>query len=127
MGSLRSTLLAVLVAFSGCTGLLGERLDGETVTAACGLCIFRQEARGCYWAISWEGSYYPVNGPVPPDHDAHGPEGMCRVPRQAVVSGRIRKGQLYADSFELLPLAPGTVAPSGAAHAHDHGAGWTGR
>lgn len=124
---MRSMLLSAVLSATGCSWISGVPLDQETVTAACGSCVFKQETPGCYWAIEWEGDYYPVNGPLPKDHDSHGPEGMCLMARQAVVSGRIRGGQLYADRFELLPVAPGATQAPGTGHEHDHGSGWTGQ
>ena len=129
MSSLRTTLWAtwLLTSFTGalaiepaCTAITGVEVQERTVTAACGECIFKQTAgKGCYWAVEIDGSYYPVNGPVPKDHDSHGPEGMCRLPRQAVVAGTIRSGQFFATKFELLPVDPGALPlPE---HDHIHG------
>jgi hypothetical protein len=114
--------LAVLSALlTSCSVITGVPLEAETVTAACGTCVFkRTEGQGCYWAVEWEGVYYPVNGHTPADHDAHGPEGMCTMPRKAIVSGKLRSGQLFADRFELLPVDPAQVPASPPVHDHPH-------
>ena len=112
-------LLGLLVACS----VLGTRVDDEVVPAACGMCIYGLTTEhGCYWAIEYEGAYYAVNGHTPSndEHDAHGPEGMCTTQRQARVSGTLRKGQLFADSFELLPFDPSAPQPDVAPHTHEH-------
>jgi hypothetical protein len=101
----------------------GTALDDQKVTAACGLCIFGVPSNhGCYWSVEWDGEFYPVHGPAPgmDEHDAHGPEGMCTMPRQAVVSGRLRKGKLYADAFELLPVDPNAPKLDIPVHEHVH-------
>jgi hypothetical protein len=120
MTILRTVVVSTLM---GCSLVLGTLIEDQTVTAACGMCVFGEPPLGgCYWAIEWEGAYYPVNGPTPSDeeHDAHGAEGMCSVARQARVSGRIRKGRLVADAFELLPFDPSMPQPDRTAHAHAH-------
>ena len=106
---------------TGCSLITGVPIEEQTVTAACGMCIFKQmDVPRCYWAIEWEGEYYPVNGPTPEEHDSHGPEGMCTMPRQAVVSGKLRSGQLFADSFELLPADPTKRPADVPVHDHAH-------
>jgi hypothetical protein len=112
-------LAAVLLA--GCTMITGVEVPEQTLTAACGMCIFKQPpVAGCYWAIEYEGSYYAVNGPVPKDHDSHGPEGMCTMPRRAVVAGTIRGEQIFATKFELLPADPSLTPAVAPAHDHAH-------
>lgn len=121
MTLLRATLLSSLVA---CSLVFGESLEDETVTAACGMCIFGQRTdAGCYWAIEWDGAYYPVNGhtPTEEEHASHGSEGMCTVARQAKVSGTLRKGRFLADRFELLPFDPTVPQPArDGVHDHEH-------
>jgi len=101
-----------------CATVTGVPLTDQTVPAACGMCVFKQmDVPACYWAVEWKGEYYPVNGLTPADHDAHGPQGMCRMQREAVVTGKLRSGQLFADSFELLPADPNAVP---VLHEHEH-------
>lgn len=116
-GLFRGVLLAV--SLSACSMITGVKLEQETVTAACGTCIFKAEGVGCFWAIEWDGAYYPVNGHTPEDHDPHGEDGMCTMPRKAVVSGTLRSGQLLADAFELLPATEADRA-AGSEHGHVH-------
>lgn len=115
------SILALL--FTGCSLILGTPVETQKVTAACGLCIFaKPSTHGCYWSIEWEGEHYPVHGPTPSneEHDAHGPEGMCTMPRQAMVSGHIRKGKFYADAFDLLPVDPNAPKLDIPVHDHEH-------
>ncbi len=109
--------------FAGCSAIFGVDVPEQTLTAACGMCVFGQPSpAGCYWAIEYEGSYYAVNGPLPKDHEAHGQDGMCTRPRKAVVAGTIRGEQIFASRFDLLPpepLAEPFVPPK---PAHVHGA-----
>jgi hypothetical protein len=110
-----------LLGLAACSMIRGTTLEQETVRAACGMCIFGQSSNhGCYWAIEWDGEYYPVNGETPIDHESHGPEGMCIIPRQAVVTGLIRGGQLLADDFELLPVNPNDLPAQPRIHQHQH-------
>ncbi|MFT5455951.1 MAG: hypothetical protein ACI9K2_002435 [Myxococcota bacterium] len=115
--------VAVASTLVGCSMVFGTPITDQTVPAACGLCIYGQPSQfGCYWAIEWDGAYYPVNGQTPSDeeHEAHGAEGMCTVSRQARVSGTLRKGKFLADSFELLPFDPTAPRPDAPAHEHEH-------
>lgn len=117
----RARAALLLLGLGACTAITGVPLVDQTVTAACGTCVFKRvDGHGCYWAVEWEGEYYPVNGPTPADHDAHGPEGMCTMARRAVVSGKLRGGQLYADRFELLPVDPTKVPAAPVEHSHAH-------
>ena len=46
---------------------------------------------------------YPVEGNSIHDHgDPHGNEGFCFAVRVAYVSGKIKKGKFYSDSFTLI-------------------------
>lgn len=106
-----------LAAWLACS-VFGTEITERTVPAACGACTFKQPIPACYWAVEIDGGIYAVNGKTPADHDAHGPEGMCRMRREAVVAGTLRGDTLYATKFELLPVAPGT--PPAPEHAHTH-------
>ena len=90
---------------SACDGGV-RKLENETLTVACGSCVFEmEEADGCPWAAQVDGKYYFVLGNVPPpeSHDSHAPDGMCNMPRQAVVSGELRKHNLVVSKMDLLP------------------------
>lgn len=113
-----AVLIALLTACSG--GPTAVTLEDQTLTVACGLCQFRIDgARGCFWAAEVEGTHYPVVGSaIPADHDAHAPDGMCLMPRKAVVSGTVHSGRLTVTRFDL---APATDVPKNATvHEHDH-------
>lgn len=111
--------LVLVVWLAGCGRIFGVEVPVQEVTAACGMCVFHQtEVPGCYWAVELDGAYYPVNGHLPKDHDAHAPGGMCTMPRRAVVSGTLRSGQLFADRFDLLPLDEGAAPPDVTPHTH---------
>ena len=117
----RLVLAGVLAGMAGCHWITGTPVPEQVVTAACGMCVFKQtDVAGCYWAVEIDGDYYPVNGPVPADHDSHGPGGMCTMPRRARVAGKLRSGQLFADVFDLLPLDDGEVPVDAPAHEHAH-------
>ncbi|MEM6925325.1 MAG: DUF6370 family protein [Myxococcota bacterium] len=117
----RLLLLACLAATSvGCSG--GTAVPEQVATVGCGMCKFHlPDSRGCYWAIQLDGVAMPVVGAHTPDHEAHGPDGMCVMERKARVAGRIKRGQFLADTFELLP-AEGVdygAAPPTHSHAFD--------
>lgn len=114
----RSFVLAsLLLLATGCARSV--EVPEQQAKVACGLCRFHMEgARSCHWAIELGAERYPVVGADTPGHDSHGPDGMCVMDRQAVVAGRIKRGQFLASKFELLP-AEG-VDPSAAPPAHEH-------
>ena len=92
----------------------------QEATVGCGLCRFRMEgARSCFWAVELGGKHYSVVGANQPDHDSHGPEGMCVMDRKAVVAGRIKRDQFLASKFELLPAE--NVEAGAQPMEHDHG------
>lgn len=109
---------------SGCSLLSppapSHQVVDQTLSAACGTCQFKLAgARGCFWAVAVGDQVFPLDGPVPEDHQAHGPDGMCVQPRSAVVSGQVVHGQFQATRFELLPVDPARDGV-GLAHEHSH-------
>ncbi|MEN0062555.1 MAG: DUF6370 family protein [Myxococcota bacterium] len=117
----RDLLMSALALIGvGCTTV--TTVPEQEATVGCGLCRFHlPEVRGCYWAIELDGQHYPVVGADTPDHESHGPDGMCVMDRRAVVSGRIKRGQFIAEKFDLLP-AKGVnwdAAPPTHSHAVD--------
>jgi hypothetical protein len=104
----------------GCHSEPGRRLQGETVRAGCAMCIFKMEGvRACLWAVQIENQYYLAEGKLPKQHDAHGPEGMCTMEREAVVDGELIHGKFIATRFDLKPAlhVPGR-APRASTHQH---------
>jgi len=102
----------------GCRSEPATRLQGETVQAACAMCIFKMEGvRACLWAVRIENQYYLAEGNLPKQHDAHGPEGMCTMEREAVVDGELIHGKFVATRFDLKPAV---VVPGQAARAPTH-------
>ena len=90
----------------------------QEAKVACGMCRFHiPGSQSCYWAVELDGKPYAVVGADTPDHDSHGPDGMCVMDRRAVVAGKIKRDQFIAETFELLP-AEG-VDPN-ATPVHDH-------
>jgi hypothetical protein len=77
----------------------------ETITVACGKCVFNMDVKGCPWAAEIDGTHYLVKGEVPSedDHDAHAADGMCRLPRKAVIHGQLRDGVLTVSKMKLVP------------------------
>ena len=115
---MRLLIASVVILGSGCNAKGSKHLSGETVPAACGLCIFKMEGlRGCHWAIEVDGKYYLAEGVLPQSHQPHGPDGMCNMPRQAVVDGDLLNGKFVATRFDLKPA---TNVPSHAAPPHSH-------
>lgn len=112
---MRWILLGLLV--TGCSR--GTALDSETLTVACGMCVFKLGATtGCYWAAEVDGGHLPVTGPgIPMDHQAHAPGGMCTMPRRATVTGTRYDDKIVADRFELLPADPSAKPIP---HEHEH-------
>jgi hypothetical protein len=100
---LAGLLASVLV---NCQSKSGERLQGQTLSAACAMCIFKMEGvRGCIWAVEIKEKYYLADGNLPKHHDAHGPDGMCNVGREAVVDGELVNNKFIATRFDLKPAA----------------------
>ena len=117
----RSALVVMVLAVSatfGCRSEPGTRLQGETVPAACAMCIFKMKGvRACMWAVRIENQYYLAEGNLPKQHDAHGPDGMCTMEREAVVDGELIHGKFVATRFDLKPAV---VVPGQAARAPTH-------
>jgi len=91
----------------------------QVVVAGCSMCMFRDEPfRGCFWAVEIDGARYLLDGPAfPPEHDTHGPEGMCSVKREATIEGWIEGDRFQATRFDLLPFEAGKhPQPDGPAH-----------
>ena len=124
IGGLDVRALLLLFAVTGC-GLssppeASNALVDQQVTAGCALCLYQHEGvKGCLWAVEVGGGVYPVSGPLPEDHQAHGPEGMCVMHRRAIVTGEVRHGQFFATQFDLVPADPSIDKP-GRAHEQTH-------
>jgi hypothetical protein len=74
----------------------------KVVEAGCGMCIFGLEDASCELAVKIDGEVYRVEGSKLDDHgDAHAPDGMCMVARQAYVEGRIDGDTFIAEKVEL--------------------------
>jgi len=116
----RLVMLAALAAtVTGCAG--ATTVPSQIAKVGCGMCRFHiPDSRSCYWAIELEGEPYPVVGADVPDHDSHGPDGMCVMDREARVAGRLKRGQFFADEFELLPAQGVDWEATPAAHDHAH-------
>ncbi len=118
-------MLLALLAFSPGCSLVGEpeqaqQFRDEVLPVACGTCIYKIEgARGCFWSVQLGEEVFPLEGPVPEDHQAHGPEGMCVQQRRARVTGQVHHGQFQASAFELLPVDPSQDGPK-VPHEHVH-------
>lgn len=97
--------LALLVAlFTVPSCQAKDEVRGAVVTAACARCQFHMvDTPDCPWAVEIEGKRYLVQGPVPEDHSKHSPDGICNMPREAVVDGRIKDDRFIATRLELLP------------------------
>ncbi|MEE9383877.1 MAG: DUF6370 family protein [Nannocystaceae bacterium] len=86
-----------------------RQFKGDTIKVACGSCVFKMEgAKGCPWAAEIDGEHYLIEGRAPADgeHDSHADDGMCKVAREAVVTGELRADKLVVTQMDLLPLHP---------------------
>lgn len=98
-------LLLTLASTQACRSEPGTRISGRTVPVACAMCIFEMPGvRGCLWAVQIDDQYYLAEGNLPKNHDAHGPEGMCTMEREAVVDGTLVHGKFIATRFDLRPV-----------------------
>ncbi len=85
-------------------GTSGKSIEAQTLKVACGSCVFEmKDVDGCPWAAEVEGKYYLMQGAVPQNHDSHADDGMCNMPREAVVSGTLRDDKLIVTSMKLKP------------------------
>lgn len=109
--------MVALMLLASCS--LGTPIQEQTITVACGMCIFQiQPPKGCYWAARVDDGYLPITGPgVPAHHEAHQPGGMCTMEREAVVTGTRYADKIIADRFELVPVEN---PAAGAVHDHRH-------
>ena len=95
---------ALTLLLAGCGGPPPVELASQTLEVGCARCIFEvPETQGCPWAVEIDGIPHLLYGPVPRDHQSHGPDGICNMRRKAVVAGRIHDGKVVANAFELLP------------------------
>ncbi len=110
-------LAGVVVAAAGCS--TATPVPEQAAKVGCGLCRFRMEgSRSCFWAIELDGEHYPVVGANQPDHESHAPDGMCVIDREAVVAGRIERGQFLATKFELRPAENVDMSKPPPPHEH---------
>lgn len=110
-------MVLLLTALAACFDP-GITVEARTVETACARCVYEQDVPGCPWAVTLDGERYMVSGVIPKGHNGHAPDGMCNVPRTAVVDGHIRDGVLVTTRFELEPF-DGEL-PDGPTHEHDH-------
>lgn len=115
----RVALGAALLGLAAC-GSSATEISDRTVEVGCAMCQFEMEgAETCFWAARFDGKTVTVRGDaLPEDHDAHAPDGMCNVTRQAVVSGTLYPTYFLATKFELLPIDPSALPAE--PHAHEH-------
>ncbi|HEU5075084.1 MAG TPA: DUF6370 family protein [Polyangiaceae bacterium] len=112
-------VLAALALALACRAEPGTRISGQTVRVGCAMCIFKMPGvRACLWAVQLDDQYYLAEGALPRNHDAHGPEGMCTLEREAVVDGELIHGKFVASRFDLKPVAAGPATRAPPAHRH---------
>lgn len=79
-------------------------LNHQKVQAACSKCVYHT-SKHCGLAVEIDGKIYEVEGSNLKDHgNPHKKDGMCRIERDAEVSGKIEDGKFIAYEFELLPM-----------------------
>lgn len=102
-----------LIFLSACaSGPASGRATGKVakpivVEAGCGQCLLglKGEKKSCDLAVRIDGKSYFVDGFKMDDlGDAHADDGMCKVVRQAEVTGEIVNGRFVASSFKLLQV-----------------------
>ena len=78
-------------------------IEGFVITS-CGMCNFGyKKIRGCNLTVKIGDTVYPVEGSGMHDHgDPHSSEGFCNTIRIAHVTGKIKKGKFYSNSFTLI-------------------------
>jgi hypothetical protein len=108
-GASRTTLLArmlpLLIALLGigCGSEPTQKIEGRELTIACGMCIFEMPgAENCPFAADVDGKYYIMRGALPRDHLSHAAEGICNMPRRAIVHGEIRGELLHVSEMQML-------------------------
>ncbi len=108
-GPMSSSVGAIaLVMFAGvvlvdCGGEPGTKIESRELTIACGMCIFEMPgAENCPFAAEVDGKHYIMRGRVPHDHLSHAPDGICNMPRRAVVDGEIRGEILHVTRMRML-------------------------
>lgn len=100
------SMLAVAWLDQGCADKdVGPKVTDREVTVACGRCVFAMEEAkvGCPWAVELDGKHYIIQGQVPQDHMSHAPDGICNMPRRAIVSGQVRGDRFVATKVQLKP------------------------
>lgn len=82
-----------------------EKIVKKIVKAACGKCKFKMKnVKGCCLAVEIDGKQYLVEGSKIDDHgNPHAKDGLCRMVREAEVSGKIEDNKFLAYDFKLLP------------------------
>jgi hypothetical protein len=99
-----AVLLGLITVLPACRPPADATFSGETLTVACGRCVFEMEGvEGCPWAVEIEGEHYLIRGRIPKDHNTHAPDGICNMTRKAVIDGELRDGELLVTRMELLP------------------------
>jgi hypothetical protein len=99
-----AVLLGLITVFPACRPPADATFSGETLTVACGRCVFEMEGvEGCPWAAEIDGEHYLIRGRIPKDHTTHAPDGICNMTRKAVIDGELRDGELLVTRMELLP------------------------
>jgi hypothetical protein len=101
---LLAALVALVATLAACRPTAEATFSGDTLTVACGRCIFEMEGLdACPWAAEIDGKHYLIRGKVPKEHSTHAPDGICNMRRQAVIDGELRGGELLVSRMELLP------------------------
>lgn len=78
-------------------------LNQETITVACGSCVFEMEGvEGCPLAAEIDGKHYLVRGALP-EHDSHEADGICNMKRAAIVDGELRGEFLVVSKIVFIP------------------------
>lgn len=104
----RITLLVSILMLVFSTSLFAQtpadKIEAKTVKTGCSKCIFHSSKK-CSLAIEVDGKVYEVKGSSLKDHGKpHANDGLCKVKREAKVTGEIKENTFIAYNFELLPI-----------------------
>lgn len=96
-----TTFLGILVITS-CGTVKETKRISQVVNASCGICHFDMTGDECDLAVEINGKYfYTVGSGIDEHGDSHAADGFCNAVRKAEVTGEIKLGVFYIESFRL--------------------------
>jgi hypothetical protein len=81
-----------------------NKIDNAKALAGCSKCVFHSSDK-CSLAVKIDDEVYEVEGSSLKDHGRpRAKDGLCKVEREAEISGEIKDGKFLAFNFKLLPM-----------------------